>query len=314
VQVNSVPKAMQNDEAIKKARIDLEQMLNQPIKDSAHAERNAMKALQDVKEALKREVEQNAKYAEAKNEAKMMRNVMPAPTEKGPVADAQREMAKGEFTEAINLLEQAVSNFEKMDQKQQQDTVQQMKNLAQQLQQQAGDPQKQQQQMQQQLQNMGMNQQQAQQMAQNMQQAAQGNQQAQQQLQQQAQHDDPFADAALKDAERTAQNVVVQFRQHFPMRFPVIGIFTVVVLLLYGLALWKMPVLDLFGRQAAADKRLALAKKEEQATQAVRKALVQVNSVPKAMQNDEAIKKARIDLEQISTSQSRTPPAPSATR
>src|SRR5437660_1070995 len=31
---------------------------------------------------------------------------------------------------------------------------------------------------------------------------------------------DPFAAAALRDAEQTAQNVVVNFRQHFPFHFP----------------------------------------------------------------------------------------------
>jgi hypothetical protein len=185
--VEAVPKTVADAEAIKNAKIDLRNLLNQPIKDPQAANRSALKALQDVQQALKQQAEQNARYAEAQNQMKQMKNLAPAPEEKNPVANAQREMAKGEFTEAVNELQKAVSNFDKMSEEEKKQVTQQMQKLSQQLQQMAGDPQKQQQQIQKQLQQLGMNQQQAQQMAQQMQQAAQGNQQAAQQLQQQAQ-------------------------------------------------------------------------------------------------------------------------------
>jgi hypothetical protein len=182
--VQGAAKAAPQDEAIRNARIEMEHLLDHPIKDPAQAQRSAMKALQDVREALKKEAQENAKYAEAQNQMKLAKSLMPAADDKTPVAQIQREMAQGNFTDATNELEKLVQNFDKLDAKQQQQLQQQMQKLAQQLQQQAGDPKKQQQQIQQQLQNMGVNQQLAQQMAQQLQQAAQGDKQAQQQLQQ----------------------------------------------------------------------------------------------------------------------------------
>jgi len=187
--VEAVPKSLQNDEAVKNAKITLQNLMNQPIKDPARASRTALQAAQEVQEALKKEAMTNQKYAIAQNEMKMMKNYMPPPDEKGPVADAQREIARGDFTEAMKQLNELTNKFDQMDKKDQEKAAQQMQNLAKQMQQQAQQQQSQQQQQQnqQQLQQMGANQQQAQQMQQLMQQAAQGNQQAQQQLQQQAQ-------------------------------------------------------------------------------------------------------------------------------
>jgi hypothetical protein len=187
--VEAIPKSMANDEAIKKAQIDLQNLMKQPIKDPTAANRSAMKALQDAKDAIKQQAEANARFAEAQNTMKdLARNITPPADEKGPVADAQRKIAEGKFTEAFNKLDDVVKNFDKMDAQQQQQVAQQMQQMAKQLQQAAGNPQQQQQQLAKQLQQqLGMNQQQAQQMAQQMQAAAQGNKQAQQQLQQQAQ-------------------------------------------------------------------------------------------------------------------------------
>ncbi len=187
--VEAVPKTVANDEAIKKAQIDLQNLLKQPIKDPSQASRSAMKALQDAKEAIKKQAENNAKYAETQDQMKnLSRNVMPPPEEKGPVADAQRKIAEGKFTEAFSKLDDVVKKFDQMDQKQQEEVAKQMQQLAKQLQQAAGDPAKQQQQIAKQLQQqLGMNQQQAQQMAKQMQAAAQGDKDAQQQIQQQMQ-------------------------------------------------------------------------------------------------------------------------------
>jgi hypothetical protein len=194
--VNAVPQSVANDEAIKQAKIDLTNMLNSPIKDTAAANRSAMKAMQDVEEALKQQIEQNAKFAEAQNQAKMVRNLDPGPDQKGPVAEAQREMAKGNITSAIEKLNEVAAKFDKMDAEQQKAAAQQMQQMAQQLQQMAqANPQQAQkmmQQMQQQAQQMmqqmnngqGPTQQQQQQLQQMMQQAQQGQMPSQQQLQQ----------------------------------------------------------------------------------------------------------------------------------
>lgn len=184
--VNSVPKSVADAEAIKLARADLQNLLNQPIKDADQAKRSALKALQDVSAAIKRQIDSGKEFAQAQNDARMFKQLQQPATGEGPVADAQRAMAKGDFTEAMTQLEQLVEKFDKMDEAAQKQAAEQMKQLSQALQQMAQDPNVQKQ-VQQQLQNAGMNQQQAQQAQQLMQQAAQGDKQAQQQLQQMAQ-------------------------------------------------------------------------------------------------------------------------------
>jgi len=185
-QVNAVPKGVADNEKVQLAKRDLELMLNAPMKNPEQTKRNAAKALQEVGDALKEQIKNNQRYAEAQMDAKMFKSAMPPSDEKGPVADAQRKLAKGNFGEAINELNDAVKKFDKMDQNEQEKAAEQMKNMAQQLNQMANDP-KVQEQIAKQLQQAGMNQQQAQQVAQQMQQAANGDKQAQQQLQQQAQ-------------------------------------------------------------------------------------------------------------------------------
>jgi chemotaxis protein histidine kinase CheA len=185
--VSSVPKALAHNEAVKLAKDAILQQLNQPISDPSKANRTAAKALQDVNEAIKNEIKRNQNFAEAENEAKMLRQLQQMPIdETGPMAQVQKAMVKGNFTEAIDELTKAVDNFDKMKDEDKEKAAEQMKQLANQLQQMAQNPQ-QQQQMQQQLQQMGLNQQQAQQAVQAMQQAAQGDKKAQDQLKQMAQ-------------------------------------------------------------------------------------------------------------------------------
>jgi hypothetical protein len=211
-QVNSVPKGVADNEKVQLAKRDLELMLQAQIKNPEQTKRNAAKALQDVGDALKEQVQKNQKYAEAQADAKMFKNAMPPSDEKGPVADAQRKVAKGEFGQALQELNEAVKKFDKMDQKEQDKAAQQMKNMAQQLQQMANDP-KVQEQVQKQLQQAGMNQQQAQQMAQQMQQAANGDKQAQQQLQQAAQQAMQQLQQQAKQGNQQAQQQLQQLQQ-----------------------------------------------------------------------------------------------------
>ncbi len=186
--VNATPKGAADDEVIKRAKSDLANLLNNPVHDPDQVRRSAAKALQDVGEAIKQQMSSSQRFADAQSDAKAFKNLLPADDEKGPVADAQRAIAKGELDKAVDELSKATDKFDKMTEEEQKKAADQMKKMAQQLQQMAQDPnvqKKVEQQLQQQI--PGMTQQQAQQMAQQMQQAAQGDKKAQQQLQQQAQ-------------------------------------------------------------------------------------------------------------------------------
>ena len=184
--VNATPRGVADEETIKRAQADLKNLLNQPVRDPEAAKRSAAKALQDVGESIKHQMANSQRFADAQADAKAFKNVMPSEDDKGPVADAQRSIAKGDFSKAIEELEKTVENFDKMSDDQKKQQADQMKKMAEQLKQMASDP-KAQQQMQQQLQQLGMNQQQAAQIQQQMQAAAQGDQKAAQELQKQAQ-------------------------------------------------------------------------------------------------------------------------------
>ena len=184
--VQTEAKGVADEETIKQAKRDLEPLINAPIKDPEKAKRSAARALSDLDQALKDKIANNQRIADVESNNQAFKSLMPPSDEKGPVAEAQRNIAKGNFEQAVEDISKAVDKFDKMDEAEQKKAAEQMQNMAKQLQQMANNPQ-QQQQMQQQLQNLGMNQQQAQQAVQQMQQAAQGDKQAQQQLQQMAQ-------------------------------------------------------------------------------------------------------------------------------
>lgn len=185
--VNAVPDAVAQSEQVKLAKQDLTAMLNKGAIEPESAKRSAAKALQDLNEAIKQQVKTNQKFADAQQDAKLFKQLASKPiTESGPIADAQRSLAKGDFSAAVEDIEEAVKNFDKKDEKEQQKTIDQMKQMAQQLQQAANDP-EQKKQTEKQLEQMGMNQQQAQEMEKKLEQAANGDKDAQQQLQQMAQ-------------------------------------------------------------------------------------------------------------------------------
>jgi hypothetical protein len=186
VKVEAAAKASPDNVAIQNAKKDLEALLQAPPKDPLSAQRSAMKALQDTRDAVTQKIQDSQAFANAKNDERMFRSMTPAANETGPVAEAQKAMAQGDFSKAMKELSKATENFDKMEKKDQEKASRQMAAMAQQLQKMAQNPQAQQQ-MQQQLQRMGADPQQAKQMQQMMQQAAAGDKQAQQQLQQQAQ-------------------------------------------------------------------------------------------------------------------------------
>jgi hypothetical protein len=183
--VDTMPKSSQNTDEFRKLVAELHELNKAPkLDDPARANRRALQALQEVNNQAAQEWDKAKKYAEAQNS--LMQSLQPPDDAKGPVGEARKEIAKGNFKEASDKLEEAVKDFDKMDQKSKEDAAKQMAQAAKQLQQLAQNPQVQQQ-LQQQLQQMGASQQQAKQMQQMMQQAAAGNQQAAQQLQQAAQ-------------------------------------------------------------------------------------------------------------------------------
>jgi hypothetical protein len=185
--VEAMPKQAQTTDEFRKMVAELHEFNKAPrIEDPARANRRALQALQEVNNQVAKDWDKAKKYAEAQNS--LMQSLQPTDDAKGPVGEARKEIAKGNFDNAANELEKALKDFDKMDKQAKQEQAKEMEKAANQLAQLANNQQVQQQ-IQQQLQQMGANQQQAQQMQQLMQQAAQGGQkgqQAAQQLQQMA--------------------------------------------------------------------------------------------------------------------------------
>ena len=141
-----------------------------------------------------RKAKENKNYAQAQANQKMFKSMNVPIDQKGPVADAHRELVKGDYEEAVKKLDEAVKELEKMSPKEKEEAAKQMQNLAEQLQQMANDP-RQMEKLAEQMKQAGANQQQIKQMQQAMQQAAQNPQDKQAQQMQQCGNNWP-ADAA----------------------------------------------------------------------------------------------------------------------
>jgi hypothetical protein len=104
---------------------------------------------------------------------------------------------------------------------------------------------------------------------------------------------DPFAAAAVKDAEMTAEKVSLY--KQFPLEFPRPAMFTAIVAVI-ALATTALPAMDLFGvegrRKAAAEQ--AQTRKSVEAE--VRKALAVIEQQPPAVKETEQVKAARAEL------------------
>src|SRR5712691_1544147 len=150
--VNSMPKSSQTSDEFRKMVAELHDLQKaSKIDDPNRANRRALQALQEVNDQAYKEWDKAKKYAEAQNS--MMQALQPPDDAKGPVGDARKEIAKGNFDQASQKLEDAIKNFDKMSEKDKQDAAKQMQQAAQQLQQLANNQQLQQQ-IQQQLQQM----------------------------------------------------------------------------------------------------------------------------------------------------------------
>jgi hypothetical protein len=106
---------------------------------------------------------------------------------------------------------------------------------------------------------------------------------------------DPFAVAALRDAEHTAENVSLHKR--FPVEVPMLPMVGVAIAMCVVLASLLIPQADLFHLEASRQKKLeAVHHDRAQAEKAMKEALVQLDSAPKAVADSEQIKLARQDL------------------
>ena len=104
---------------------------------------------------------------------------------------------------------------------------------------------------------------------------------------------DPFAAAAVRDAERTADNV--SLHNQFPLTFPKPAMFTVGVAVI-AFATTLLPAMDLFGveqRRKVAAEQAAVRKNVEAE---VKKALAVIEAAPPAVKSTEQVKAAKQDL------------------
>jgi hypothetical protein len=111
VQIDAMPKTETTEEAIRNARQNLDAILKTPPKDPDSARRTALQALQDVNEAMKEEVRKNQAFAQAAKNEQLLGGLMPSPSDRGPVSDAQRALAQGDYSEAVKKLQQSVEQF-----------------------------------------------------------------------------------------------------------------------------------------------------------------------------------------------------------
>jgi hypothetical protein len=182
VKIESVPRAMQDNDQIRIAREMLQTELKNVPADPAIASRRVIEALSKVDDALKQKVAEAQRHAQI--EKNMMSSSLNPPVDaRGPVAEAHRKMVQGKYEEALDDLKNTINDFDKLAREDQKQAADQMQNMADQLQKMAQDP-RAMEKLAEQLQQAGVNQEQIQQAQELMQQAAGGDPQAQQQLQQ----------------------------------------------------------------------------------------------------------------------------------
>ena len=117
---------------------------------------------------------------------------------------------------------------------------------------------------------------------------------------------DPFAQAAVKDAERTAENVSLHKR--FPLSWPRRSATMAVVALLVGATMMFLPRMDLFGKQNEPPKGLTSQQEIEKIRKDAKAALeVVVAAQAKGIADEEAITTAKRDLEQLINAPIRDP-------
>ena len=109
---------------------------------------------------------------------------------------------------------------------------------------------------------------------------------------------DPFAIETVRDAERTADKV--SLGKQFPVKVPQAAGGTVLAVIAVFLTAWLLPTFDLFGvqaRQAARTQAEILT--QQQARDAVHRAIAQIDSAPRSVQQSMDMKIAKRDLEDL---------------
>ena len=108
---------------------------------------------------------------------------------------------------------------------------------------------------------------------------------------------DPFAQAVVRDAEQTAASV--RLAGQFPVTFPRIGTYALIVAGFAVSAYKWLPEIDLFNRKQAAIEQKRKADETEQAKKIANDALLKLESLPVAMKQSEEVKLAKRHLEEL---------------
>jgi hypothetical protein len=105
---------------------------------------------------------------------------------------------------------------------------------------------------------------------------------------------DPFADASVKDAELTANQV--SLRRRFPLRFPPAALTTAVIFLLAFLTALLMPTLHLFQKPATTDAKTADAVQKPIDRQFAKQELPKIQEGAALLKDNQVIRRATDDL------------------
>src|SRR5947207_90293 len=105
--INAIPPAMANDKQVQLAHANLQDLLKSPTSDRAATARKIMDAMEKADQGLKEKAKENKNYAQAQANQKMFKSMNVPIDQKGPVADAHRELVKGDYEEAVKKLEDA---------------------------------------------------------------------------------------------------------------------------------------------------------------------------------------------------------------
>jgi len=138
--IQAMPSAMQAQERVELAKKEVQHVLDQPNVDPVIVKDTAKKAEEEAEAARQEEIKSNQAYAQAQADKAVFNALNPSMDDKGPVADASRDIANADFSKAVDELQGLPDKFNGMTPEQQEKTAQQMQAVAQQLQKIASDP------------------------------------------------------------------------------------------------------------------------------------------------------------------------------
>lgn len=108
---------------------------------------------------------------------------------------------------------------------------------------------------------------------------------------------DPFAQAAVRDAEEVAASVSI--RKRFPLRMPGLGYYAIGAVIVFAGVDRLMPQWDLLGRKESQRQSQVVERKRQAAEKALREALAEVMSIPKVGAQEKNLQAARKDIEAL---------------